>query len=245
VIPYHTPDFATPHADGLDPERHLPGGWHPFEDLFQESGRRPTRLKASVGSGPVITSHAAGEMKTLKAKNWLNCRVRLVWCLAPALLMTGCIGVIPLPATDHQVHGRVIEKSQTQFITLGRTTRAEVIARLGDKFRNSPRMPVLAYSWEKPAAGVGWWLVVPAGAATGSFERCHWRAFFVAFDPGGKVCRAEFVKLSDQKSLDEQLEDWALRNDGGFAAMVDCVFNPATGRPIFLEKMQESATPIK
>ena len=136
--------------------------------------------------------------------------------LLPVLLLTGCIGMIPLPPTDKQVHGQVIEGSQTQFIVAGQTTRDEVVARMGGQFRDSPRMAAMAYSWEKPAADVGWIFILPAGEAAvgggGHFERSHWRAFFVAFDAGGKVCRTEYVSLSQRKSLDEQLEDWAQRH---------------------------------
>jgi hypothetical protein len=131
--------------------------------------------------------------------------------LLTVLLLTGCVGMVPVPATDKEVHGRVIESSQTRFIVAGRTTRDEVIAGLGGEFRDSPRVAALAYTWEKPAADLAWWGGGMMGGGGGHVERSHWRAFFVAFDAGGKVCRSEFVSLSQRKSLDEQLEDWAQR----------------------------------
>jgi hypothetical protein len=132
--------------------------------------------------------------------------------LLPVLLLTSCVAMVPLPPTYNQTYGRVIEKSQTRFIVAGQTTRDEVIAGLGGEFRDSPRVAALAYPWEKPAADLAWWGGGMMGGGGGHFERSHWRAFFVAFDAGGKACRTEFVSLSQRKSLDEQLEDWAERH---------------------------------
>ncbi len=132
--------------------------------------------------------------------------------LLPVLLLTGCVGLVPLPPTYNQTYGRVIGKSQTRFIVAGQTTRNEVIVKLGGEFRDSPRVEALAYSWEKPAADMAWWICSTDAGAGGHFERSHWRAFFVSFGAGGKVCRAEFVSLSQRKSLDEHLEDWAQRH---------------------------------
>jgi hypothetical protein len=166
----------------------------------------------------------------------------IVATLLPILLLTGCVGVIPLPPASHRVYGQVIKKSQTRFIVVGNTTRGEVVARLGGQFRDSPRLPVLAYSWEKPAADMAWWFIIPLTEAGvgGNFERSHWRAFFLAFDAGGKVCRTEFVSLSGNESLDEQLEDWALRKHKSFWETDEGFFDSATGRPWFLEKVEEA-----
>lgn len=140
--------------------------------------------------------------------------------LLPVLLLTGCVALVPLPPTYNQTYGRVIEKSQTRFIVAGQTTRDEVIAGLGGEFRDSPRVAALAYPWEKPAPDMAWWICSTEAGTGGHFERSHWRAFFVAFDAGGKVCRSEFVSLSQRKSLDEQMEDWAQRH--GAAATPAC-----------------------
>ena len=142
-----------------------------------------------------------------------------ILCLLSAALLTGCVGLVPLPPTYNQTYGRVIETPQTRFIVAGQTTRDEVIAGLGGEFRDSPRMAALAYSWEKPAADVAWLGGGMMGGGGGHFERSHWRAFFVAFDAGGKVRRTEFSSLSQRKSLDEQLEDWAERHGAAITAV--------------------------
>ena len=128
------------------------------------------------------------------------------------LLLTGCVAVFPVPSSE-KTYGKIITPQAVKFIVPGQTTRDEVVARLGDQFRDSLRQPVLAYSWEKPAADLVWFAVSTENGGGGHLERSYWRAFFVAFDSGGRVRRTEFVRLSGKKSLDEQLEDWAQRHD--------------------------------
>jgi hypothetical protein len=130
------------------------------------------------------------------------------------LLPTGCVGVMPAPS-DGQTYRKVITRSEIRFIVLGQTTRAEVIARLGGQFRDSPQLPELAYLWEKPAAGLVWWIITKDNGGVGYIERSHWRAFFVKFDADERVVATRFVSLSCGKSLDEQLENWATRGVAG------------------------------
>ena len=139
---------------------------------------------------------------------------RLAWPagLAASLLwlLTGCVAVFPVPSSE-KTYGKIITPQEVKFIVPGQTTRAEVMARLGDQFRDSPRLPVLAYAWEKPAADLVWVIVSTESGGGGHIERSHWRAFFVEFDSAGRVRRTEFMHLSGKKSLDEQLEDWSQR----------------------------------
>ena len=70
-------------------------------------------------------------------------------------------------------------------------------------YRDSKHVKALAYSWETPATGWTWGglLIVPPGAIGGGnyHENSHWCAFFVEFESGDRVRRAEFVHLSDRK----------------------------------------------
>lgn len=133
--------------------------------------------------------------------------------LLPALFLTGCVGVIPVPRFSNKpVASSAIDPSQTDFIIVGETTRVEVVDRLGSEFRDSPRLPALAYSWELPGGQGLWWLCSTHSGIGGEFEWSRWRAFFVAFDSKGVVTRTRFVHLSSRKSLDEQLEAWAVRS---------------------------------
>jgi hypothetical protein len=163
-----------------------------------------------------------------------------ILCMLSAALLTGCVGVVPVPS-NRQTYGKVITREQVRFIVLGQTTRAEVKKKLGDQFRESPRLPALAYSWEKPAATLAWWIVSTESGGGGHVERSHWRAFFVKFDADGRAANTTFVSLSQHRSLDEQLEDWATPKKHGFISSGAHVFNPDTGVLWVFESMQESA----
>jgi hypothetical protein len=133
--------------------------------------------------------------------------------LAATGLFTGCVGLIPVPSFSRQAPvGRAIQAREAAFIVPGQTTRAQVVEQLGADFRASPRLPVVAYSWDLPGGTALWWWAVfctEGGAGdAGEFEWGRWRAFFVAFDQDGYVTRTKFIRLSGRKSLDEQLEAW-------------------------------------
>jgi hypothetical protein len=138
-----------------------------------------------------------------------------------AVLLTGCGGLIPIPPVSHQIeYGRAITAGQIKFIVPGRTTQAEVVARLGCDFRDSPRVSALAYSWQYNGTKVAWWYFLAWGdfaAGDGGIKDVTgWQAFFVAFDQAGRVTEFEFHNLNHpwslQQTLDEQLEDWAQRH---------------------------------
>lgn len=161
------------------------------------------------------------------------------------VLLTGCVGVLPVPpARREPAHGKVITRADVKFIVPGQTTRDEVIARLGDQFRDSPRLPVLAYAWEKPACGLMWWIVLAgpggAGAGGGHSEGSDWQAFFVKFDANEQVATTKFVSLCDRRSLDEQLEDWAIGKTHHLADADGYLFSPDSGVPQFIEYMKKT-----
>jgi hypothetical protein len=129
-----------------------------------------------------------------------------------ALALTGCIPIVyPVPPAG-PVRGRPVSSDDTGFITPHKTTRAEVLARLGPATRECVRLPALAYSWERPATGFGYVIFGTPGVASGEMERSTWRAFFVVFDEHDVVLRKELKVLSQNKSLDEHLENWAKRH---------------------------------
>jgi hypothetical protein len=138
-------------------------------------------------------------------------RMAVLAVLTMPALLTGCVGLIPVPSHSKVEVGRVIERRETDFVAPGRTSRAEVIERLGADFRASPRLPVLAYSWQVTRGMFVWWWCSIYGGDAGESEWSNWRAYFVAFDEQGLVTQTKFVHLSGGKSLDEQLEDWSQR----------------------------------
>ena len=131
-------------------------------------------------------------------------------CLAllPLLLLTGCI--IPvISAPKGPTVGRVIEPAEAKFITVGQTTIGEVVQQFGTGYRQCYQAPAIAYSWEIPAPGIGIGIFAFRAAWAGHIDRSHWRALFVLFDEHGIVRRTEFIGLSANKSLDDQLDSWA------------------------------------
>ena len=136
-----------------------------------------------------------------------------------ATLLTGCVGVLPVPPLSTEVlAGRKIERRDAKFIMPGTTTRREVEQRLGACTRRCSRPPAAAYSWETPCWMMHWWVAVPDAAFAENFPVGGWHALFVAFDDKGTVLQKEFVSLSHSASLDEHLERWAARVRASTAA---------------------------
>lgn len=159
-------------------------------------------------------------------------------------LLAGCVGVVPVPPPRNQpVYGKVIKPEEVKFIIPGQTTRTEVIAGLGDQFRDLPRLPVVAYSWDKPAVRWVWWIFIVGNDTAGGGGGCYensWHAFFIKFDANDRVAAVRFVSLSQSRSLDEQLEDWATPKRHGFLSGGAHVFNPDTGVPWIFEWMRDN-----
>ena len=181
-------------------------------------------------------------MKTNRSKSAGSIRLARLAGLAVLLLglLTGCVGIVlPVPS-DGNTYGKVITREQVSFIVPGKTTKAEVIARLGDQYRTSPRQPALAYSWEKPATGWAWGFCVMEGGAGGHVERSHWQAFFVRFDDRERAVSTKFDSLCGRKSLDEQLEDWAIEGHHHTTQIGVKIFDPDNGVPWVVEDMKAS-----
>ena len=128
-------------------------------------------------------------------------------------LVTGCVGFIPVPASSSQVVvGWVIQAREAAFIVPGQTTRAHVVERLGADFRASPRMPVLAYSWNSPEERLsGGGLRFAPRVVRATRESLSGVTGALSSSPSIRtvdVTKTRFIRLSSRKSLDEQLEAW-------------------------------------
>ena len=133
-----------------------------------------------------------------------------VWLSLAVPLLTGCVGVLPVPPHSSAVdEGRKIERREVKFIVRGVTTRREVERRLGASTRHCDRPPATVYLWETPPWTVHWWLFGPYGGDASDFPVGGRHVFFVAFDDRGIVLQAEFVNVSQHGSLDDKLEEWA------------------------------------
>ena len=137
--------------------------------------------------------------------------LRVLLAGAAAVILTGCVGVVPLPVTSHVEYGQKLEPKQTFCVRPGQTTRAEVIAALGTNYTKFRRTRSLAYTWEMRGGGGVWWGAVVStagGGAIGGNWVGGWRGFLVAFDEREVVRAAEFKKLSARRSLDEIMDHW-------------------------------------
>ena len=199
-----------------------------------------------------VRASARASCRTSLAKPMRNAVLAF---LTMPVLLTGCVGLIPVPSHSKVEVGRVIESQEMKFVVPGRTSRAQVMEHLGTGFRSSPRMPVVAYSWEVSRGMWVWWVCTMYGGGGGESEWSNWRAYFVAFDEQGLVTQTKFVHLSTNKSLDEQLEDWgqrveskrqaALRRKGSLEppGQHDSVFSGLAEGAAFV-KPRQSAHPV-
>jgi hypothetical protein len=137
--------------------------------------------------------------------SWLQ----LLLLAAVLVPLAGCVGFIPVP--HGKGYGQRIQHDTAEALQPGRTTRGEVIARLGTNHVALPYQRALAYPWEK--GGGNWVLFAASLDAAGAIdgEWTHWRAFLVAFDERGVVAATAFKHLSTRKSLHRQLEAWYLK----------------------------------
>ena len=147
-----------------------------------------------------------------------------IFPLLGLILLTGCTGALIVPKFNQKPeNGAIALKSKnTAFIHKGVTTADEVVNTLGTNYAYVSRQKALAYSWEIPTGeGLEWtsWFWV-WWDSKGEFKGCRgdefylskWRAFFIAFDTNNIVITSGTKHLSDNKSLHEQLELWAIKN---------------------------------
>ena len=139
-----------------------------------------------------------------------------------ALFLTGCAMVIvPVPADKRAARsGDVIDKADIEFIAIGVTTRDEVIQRIGQNFRTSQFKAAISYSWEKKGGDLYYAGILSdmrhnaaMGAGKDSKTWSYWRGLFVDFDEHDLVRRFELVKLNQNRSVDDQRNEWAAKGN--------------------------------
>lgn len=136
--------------------------------------------------------------------------------LSPIFLLTGCAMLaVPIPAGKREaISGQVIDKADVAFISVGVTTRDEVVQKLGQNFRTRGSGAPISYSWEKKGGDIYYAGLIAsyggaaAGAGKDSRTWSSWRGLFVEFDATNRVRRFEFLKLKLSQSVDEQRDQW-------------------------------------
>lgn len=150
-------------------------------------------------------------MKTSRA---LRGMLRLLLVGAVTVMLTGCAEVLPRPTA---AYGAKLTQKQVAFIHPGKTTRAEVVTTLGTNCVTmradvtSACPAALAYTWE---GGLDWHLRLVLPGLQSSTSHGGWYAFMVALSPTDVVIAADFKTLNNQRSLDEQISAWAIKQQG-------------------------------
>ena len=121
----------------------------------------------------------------------------LLTIAATSLLLGGCVGYMP-PLSNKPHSGKSFAGRDVDFITIGKTTRAEVVKKLGTGYRDSIRVNAIAYPCE--VSGGSWFMIpVGFGPMENSDQAIHrrevtlWRAIFIMFDARGVVIYASIV----------------------------------------------------
>lgn len=125
------------------------------------------------------------------------------------LALAGCV-MLPLPQGNGPVtEGREIAAERSATIELGRTTRPEVLERLGEPTATWEARRLFVYAWDR----VHWKLLVilagPATAAGGIFDLPTHYMLLVQFDADGRVSRAERCERPGLTRFGAFLREWA------------------------------------
>jgi hypothetical protein len=136
--------------------------------------------------------------------------------LLPLLLpLSACI-VLPVPLGEgHISAGREVSRESQGSLSVGSTTRAEVLARLGEPSAVWDDAGVVVYDWDR----VQWlllWMVAGAGrAATGGMELPVHHMLLLQFGAAGILQRAEHAERPAGVGYGAFLRTWAARGDRG------------------------------
>jgi len=210
---------------------HQPPAWRKWPEateavdvfLLADTARTVAKMARTIWSKPaVLGSGRTGlPFMPLSMTFWLSrhsrrisaCTLFQVMLPALAFLLTGCIGVLPLPQLSNQpTHGTKLRAKDTAFIRVGTTSASELFGTLGTDCLCDPRQRAVAFSWELPGGRGVWWGCSTVGGGAAEFEWSRWRGLFVAFDDNNVVTAANSKHLSSSKSLHEQLEAWARKH---------------------------------
>ena len=142
------------------------------------------------------------------------------WALGLALMswlpfLSSCACYVPVP-TLNENHGRRMKREEVCFIQPGRTSRAEVYARLGTNYVSLPMERAIAYSWECKGLSFPWYFVISGLSSGEAFPTGYemagkWQAYFVAFDNNNIAQAVKFKRLAAELPLQEQLDLWFSR----------------------------------
>jgi hypothetical protein len=111
--------------------------------------------------------------------------------LAAALVLAGC--PIPLPAGYEASSRENLSAEPLDWLTVGATTREDVLLRLGEADGEAPDGSWLAYGSAYSKGGVLFVLAAGGGAAGAGGERVEYRRLVMSFDEGGVLSAVDTV----------------------------------------------------
>ena len=141
------------------------------------------------------------------AKTKISTRIALLalWVLATS----GCV-VAPIPSSEHEVlAGTQVTAAEVESFTPGMTTKAEVLAKLGNPYTVLEAPPILVYPWTTRWGTAPWLVALPGGGGGGVIDVPEHHVLLVALDDQDRVQLAEVSERSPVDSLREHAHRWA------------------------------------
>ena len=131
----------------------------------------------------------------------------LLWL---AWLCQGCV-IVPLPASGRTVTaGTRICRTETEFIKLNWTTRAEITNKFGQPFATIEEPRAIAYSWA--VTSWNYFVIFGTGCPGLGFDNGSLtdrdESLMFQFDLADRVERFEFKRLSGNQSVKYALCQW-------------------------------------
>lgn len=134
-------------------------------------------------------------MVTRNALGLLRCGA----LLAASLVLVGC--PIPLPAGYEASSRENVPAEPLDWITVGMTTREDVLLKLGEADGEAPDGSWLAYGAAYAKGGVVFVLFAGGSAAGAGGERVEYRRLIVSFDDRGVVSAVDSVSRDCWESI--------------------------------------------
>ena len=150
-----------------------------------------------------ITLFAAGKASSLSQSDPMRNAARLVVVLVAVLGLAACV-LIPIP--QDRTDGRSISPESESAITVGSSTRQDVIGLLGEPNLIWEEEKIIVYAWDYTSFGV-WGGFYGGPAGYGEFTDHNF--LFVQFDDDGLVILLERIERDDEISVREMLIYWA------------------------------------
>jgi len=136
------------------------------------------------------------------------CGRRLAGITALSFAALGMMGCVIIPTETTPI--RDIPPEQRGALTVGETTRADVLIRYGEPELRLEGDRILVYHWSRRrAVAILIIPLLPAGVASGMADVDDVEALFLEFDNRGRLTRSGMAVAWQKKTIAEQAAEWA------------------------------------